>query len=439
MTRGTVTGLSIVWGFSSALDTLASQAHGAQDFRLVGLWTARFFLIFTVMSLPIAAAWWWACAPVLRLIGIEGPTVAAAELFCRCYVVWMWPTFASRAIQSFLRAQSIVRPVSIVSVFALILHVPITWLFVGWFGFAGAPLALGANAWCVFVALLVYCRFNPKTRRCWPERADAALMAELFRGWDVLLRMGAGGAVSMMGVWWAWEILSGCAGMLGEVPLAAHVLVQQLGYILGSIFMGCSMATTARVGNLLGAGQPKQARLSGKAGIYGTTSAVGLGLVLLLLFFKDRFAYIYTDDARVAELAGSIAWAFAINQWLASNSVVLQGILNGCGRQGLNAKLSLVSSYCVGVPAAVVLCFALQLGVLGLWLGLGLGQCFRCCVGHWLVSAAALFGGFLSNVSQEAWSARCGRSRIGRSCLGPREREHRRMARRGSVKCTRQL
>ena len=70
---------------------------------------------------------------------------------------------------------------------------------------------------------------------------------------------------------------------------------------------------------------------------------------------------------------------------------MLQGILNGCGKQGLNAKLSLVSSYCVGVPAAVVLCFALELGVLGLWLGLGLGQFFRCCVGHWLVSCSSFW------------------------------------------------
>ena len=73
---------------------------------------------------------------------------------------------------------------------------------------------------------------------------------------------------------------------------------------------------------------------------------------------------------------------------------MLQGILNGCGKQGLNAKLSLVSSYCVGVPAAVVLCFALELGVLGLWLGLGLGQFFRCCVGHWLVSAQLSLAAF---------------------------------------------
>lgn len=54
-----ITGLSIVWGFSSALDTLASQAYGAREYNLVGLWTARFFVFFTCASLPIAAAWWW--------------------------------------------------------------------------------------------------------------------------------------------------------------------------------------------------------------------------------------------------------------------------------------------------------------------------------------------------------------------------------------------
>ena len=145
------------------------------------------------------------------------------------------------------------------------------------------------------------------------------------------------------------------------------------------------MATTARIGNLLGAGEPARARLCGKAAVIGTTSTMGFGLICMLLFARNRYAYIYTDDARVAELAGSVLWAFCINQWLASNSVVLQGILNGCGQQGLNAKLSLVSSYCVGVPSAIFLCFSADLGVLGLWLGLGVGQGFRSCFGHWLV------------------------------------------------------
>ena len=41
------------------------------------------------------------------MIGIDEPTVQVAQVFCRIYLIWMWPTFASRATQSFLRAQGV--------------------------------------------------------------------------------------------------------------------------------------------------------------------------------------------------------------------------------------------------------------------------------------------------------------------------------------------
>lgn len=91
---------------------------------------------------------------------------------------------------------------SIVTTVTLVLHVPTTYYFVEWFGFAGAPLALGVNAWLVFFLLLAYTRLNPKTRQCWPDRFEAST-----DDFILLLKMGSGGAASMMGVWWAWELL----------------------------------------------------------------------------------------------------------------------------------------------------------------------------------------------------------------------------------------
>ena len=48
------------------------------------------------------------------------------------------------------------------------------------------------------------------------------------------------------------------AGRLGEIPLAAHVTMQNLQFFTFPIPFGVSMAGTVRVGNLLGAGNGKQ-------------------------------------------------------------------------------------------------------------------------------------------------------------------------------------
>ena len=74
-----------------------------------------------------------------------------------------------------------------------------------------------------------------------------------------------------------------------------------------------------------------------------------------------------------------------LNQWITSNSVVLQGILTGCGRQAINAKVALAASYFIGIPCAVTFCFYFGWGVLGLWGGLACGQFSRASTLHYLV------------------------------------------------------
>ena len=365
-----ITGLSIVYGGSTALDSLAAQAHGAKNYSLVGLWTLRFMCIVSLMCVPICAAWFFGCAPVLRAIGIDNRTAALSQKFARVYTLWMWPTFANRGFQSFLRAQGQVRFVSVATVIGLAVHVPTTWALVQLLGFEGAPLALALNAWFVFFMLLAYVRLNAKAQRCWPELGGGSgnEWRELLRGWGILLRMGAAGAAAMMGVWWSWELLSGMAGILGEVSLAAHVAMQQFGMFFFPFFLGGAMAATARVGNLLGAGDPKRARVCAKAALLGTTTVMGTILTSVIVL-RNRFAYVYTEDERVVKLAANVAWFFVFNQFITCQSVVLQGVLTGCGRQAVNAKVALFASYCVGIPSSVTLCFYFGHGVVGLWAG----------------------------------------------------------------------
>ena len=44
-----ISGLSIVFGGMSALDTLCSQAYGARNFKLVGLWAQRCIVIILML------------------------------------------------------------------------------------------------------------------------------------------------------------------------------------------------------------------------------------------------------------------------------------------------------------------------------------------------------------------------------------------------------
>ena len=46
-------GFSFIYGFNSALDTLISQAYGAKDYKLCGLYRTKGMFILTIVCIPV--------------------------------------------------------------------------------------------------------------------------------------------------------------------------------------------------------------------------------------------------------------------------------------------------------------------------------------------------------------------------------------------------
>ena len=123
-----VTGFSLCFGGMSSLDTLASQAFGAKNFRLVGTWAQRGALMLAILAVPITCVWCFATDDVLHALGVgDDETIALAVSFTRWSVFGFWPTLASRVLQGFLRAQRIVKPVMYCSSFAGLVTASISW------------------------------------------------------------------------------------------------------------------------------------------------------------------------------------------------------------------------------------------------------------------------------------------------------------------------
>ena len=55
------------------------------------------------------------------------------------------------------------------------------------------------------------------------------------------------------------------AARLGQIELAAHAVVASLGYFLWVLPFGVSIASSIRVGNLLGENDPQRARIASRA------------------------------------------------------------------------------------------------------------------------------------------------------------------------------
>ena len=52
----------------------------------------------------------------------------------------------------------------------------------------------------------------------------------------------------------------------------------------------------------------------------------------------------------------------------------LQGPIRAIGKQGVASVISVVAYYAIALPASLYLCFAMDYGIGGLWLGIMLGS-----------------------------------------------------------------
>lgn len=90
---------NFVWcallGASTALDTLASQAHGAGDHAALITWTFASLWVLSALTLPAAAVMWFAWPLAVALFGQGAGTAAAMGSFCRRLIPGMWPMVGS--------------------------------------------------------------------------------------------------------------------------------------------------------------------------------------------------------------------------------------------------------------------------------------------------------------------------------------------------------
>eukprot|EP01052_Picozoa_sp_SAG31_P043042 SAG31_NODE_7044_length_1806_cov_1.272994_2_plen_285_part_00 len=202
-------------------------------------------------------------------------------------------------------------------------------------------------------------------------------------GWAPMLRMGAAGTATVMGEWWSWEICAGMAGILGEVSLASHVSIQNFSFFYFPLPFSVSMGATIRVGNLLGAGDWRTALVTTKLALT-ITNIIMISCSVVVFFARNDFARIYTEDDRVIDTVSEVTTVYVFFIFLGGSTQCLRGVLAGCGRQVVNARVSLAASYAVGLPISYLFCFYLEWGLRGLWLGLVCSNIFRTIVLMWI-------------------------------------------------------
>jgi len=393
------TGFSVGLGMAMGLDTLCSQAFGAKQYKLVGLYCQRAALILTLLCFPIALVWLQA-EKVLKLMGVEDEIAAMSLKYIMCLIPGMWPNLMFEIIKRYLQCQRITWPPTVTVMIVAAVHLVISYLFVMRldFGFLGAAYATSISNWLLFIVSLSIVRirsFVLKRRK----RANSYLELELedkgssilqnsteiedgdydtwpsmwsldiVRGWPGYLKYGAPAAASLFIEWGSFEVNAAISANLGSIPLAAHSVVVQTAGLWYTPPLGIAISASALVGNMLGANEPEIARMYTVIALvleamWGFING-GIGMI-----YRNQLGRMFTTNEDVIRLTASMISILWLYGFLDALKCVGGALLRGCGRPAITLYGNILACLVVGYPVAFLLTFKFNMGLHGVWLGM---------------------------------------------------------------------
>ncbi|KAH7398837.1 mate-domain-containing protein [Phaeosphaeria sp. MPI-PUGE-AT-0046c] len=374
------TGWLIALGGTTAIDTLASASFtGSKNRHDLGVILQRSYIVLLLFYIPVAILW-FCSAPLFRALGQEEYIARDSARFLSVLAPGGIGYIFFESLKKYLQAQEIMTPGTYVLLITSPLSAGLNYLFVYTLnmGLLGAPLATGIAYWASFLLLLAYARFVDGWA-CWG-------------GWDrrCLQNMGTFARLAFLGVihvgteWWAFEIVALVAGKLGTIPLAAQSVIMTTDQVMNTIPFGVGVATSSRVGNLLGARNAKgAARAANTAAVL--SMLLGALVLAVLMGVKDFYAKIFNDDIEVIKLTAKVMPYVALFQIADGLNGSCGGALRGMGRQHIGATVNIVSYYCGALPLGIWLAFH-GWGLGGLWVG----QCIALYLvgfGEWAIVA----------------------------------------------------
>lgn len=163
---------------------------------------------------------------------------------------------------------------------------------------------------------------------------------------------------------------------LGTVAFAAHQICMNIINLSFAFGDGLGIASSALVGQNLGAKRPDVAIIYAKV---GQRFALVVSVVLFGIFTAGNtfFVSLFSSDPQIIAMSRPLMVIIAFTTLWQISCVVLSGCLRGAGDVLYTAGISLVSIGIIRPIASWVLCYPLGLGLVGAWLGLMLDQLLR--------------------------------------------------------------
>ena len=366
-------------GIMIATTPLVAEANGARTPEKIAiiarqsLWVALILGIIAALILQLMPL-------LLPILGVPAVLLPKASLFLHAIALGMPAVTMYAALRGYSEAIGHPRPVTAISLLALLLLIPLNFIFmygigpIPALGSAGCGFATAILQWIMFFALAAYV-----------FKGKAYQTTQIFTGWEKInpywvKRILQLGCPIGLAIFFEVSIFSTAAivlSPLGETLVAAHQVAISVTSQLFMIPMSLAIALTIRVGTYYGEKNWAAMRKVQYLGlITGTVFAVVT--MLLIWFFRADIVAIYTTDYAVAEVAMYLLLFAIAYQLMDAWQVSAAGCLRGMQDTQGPMWITMISYWVIAFPAGVYLARFTQMQAAGVWVGLIIGLTVAC-------------------------------------------------------------
>ena len=245
-----LTAVVVLLGMGTAMDTLATQAYGAQSYKKVGVYLQRGILIHA-LGLLVVLALWSNIESILNLLHQPPCAIQYTVVFFQGFSFALPAILFYYTLQKFLQAQGIVYPFIISEVAAMVVSVLAHYLlmFVADLGILGAGIALGLSQYAALVFLLGVIWIYKLHKETWDGWSW-----ECLNDWGQYVKYSIPGLFMTITELAVYEAGIFVVGLTGSLQQSILVVLINFYYVVVMVSYSLRVTATVRIGNNLGAG-----------------------------------------------------------------------------------------------------------------------------------------------------------------------------------------
>jgi MATE family multidrug resistance protein len=368
-------------GIMIATTPLVAEANGARTPENIpsivrqSLWVALLLGIIGMLVLQIIPL-------LLPLVGVPESLLPKASLFLHAIAFGM-PAFTMYStLRGYSEALGYPRPVTVISLVALVVQIPLNFIFmygigpIPHLGSAGCGFATALLQWIMFITISIYILKAKRYQATQPlnmfEKIDRVLIKRILK-----LGLPIG-----LAIFFEVSIFSTGAivlSPLGEVTVAAHQIALSITSQLFMIPMSLALALTIRTGTYYGEKNWYAMRKVQKVGLM-TSTLFACITMLLLLILRPQIVSVYTSDYDVSQAAIYLI-LFAIGyQLMDAWQVSAAGCLRGMQDTKGPMWITMLAYWIIAFPVGIYLARHTDMGAAGVWTGLIIGLTIACAL-----------------------------------------------------------